>query len=223
MKRASSIILAFVLLFSIASCRFNDDQPELQTEETTDYEDTSQPTTARLVINAPPIDVTKSFKIPCTPEELLSTLEALNVPIITPKESCASYDPDYDDEAHWRGLIENYVNDGRFYKYTYDGSFGYFTADGDGFHFSEAGKLISCDFYSMRFSSGEGVRIGDSLEKVQKLYRLTETIASPPNHIVFDATTKDGVYIFYFEDGELKSWLFGDDIKILHIMFGYFD
>jgi len=165
----------------------------------------------------------KNIIISCTPEELLHTLEVLNVPIITPEELRTLHGSGFDHEAYWRGLIENYVNDGRFYNYTYDGSFSYSTADGDGFHFSEAGKLIYCDFYSMRFSSGEGARIGDSLEKVQKIYRLTETIASPPNHIVFDATTKDGAYIFHFEDGELKSWFFGDDIIVLRIMFGYFD
>ena len=227
-KRSYFMFPAIILCLLLVACDPNDESHVPQTDEigvgvsapeetTTEWitvkgwyyatPPSTEPPTERPIINEPPINIIKELNMPCKPKELLRTLEALHIPIISPKEARASYDPDYDDEAYWkRQGLENYVNDGRWYNPEI-GTFSYKTSDGDWFSFMDSGKMSVCTFESMRFSTGEGIRVGDSIEQVLNVYRANEKPLSRGNALL-EATTKDGAYWFRFEDGQLEAWGF---------------
>jgi len=230
MKRLFFEFLVILLGLTVALCGCSTDHPEPQTEGTgapvsiseTNGETTvdgwyyatmrpTEPPTERPIIKEPGIDIITQLKLPCNPNELLRSLEALHVPIVSYKEYVSSYDPDLNEETYYRQMgIESPVIDGRWYEE--EGNFNYYTADGDWFHFTETGIMIYCTFLSMRFSTGEGARIGDTIEQVSSIYHPAETQAMN-SRVVFEKATKDGAYVFSFEDGLLDSWYFAEKVE----------
>jgi len=223
-KKICIVFLLIALLFTIFACQFSNDSPNSTTETTDAFVSetgrvipfgaqgftlpSDKPPTERPIIKEPGINVTKDFTLLCKLVELLHALETHSIQII-PSEYQT------DNEAFWNEYGIDYVNDGRMYDLE-DGGFSYETADGDWFDFTEDGKLYLCKFFSMRFSSGEGARIGDSFARVFRLYYANEKL--PPQDSIFDVKTKDGVYVFCFEDGQLERWYFTVDIEAVYLM-----
>ena len=134
------------------------------------------------------ISLIKEFQFTLTPEALLNKLTQKNINIVSTFEQ--------QSRAAKDNGIYNPVLDGR--TYNYDGSFWYECEDAS-FCYDMDGQLERMIANSKRYITKEGIRVGDSREKVFSAY---------PNMLNDQAEIADGYLVFGFESAQSDSLAF---------------
>ena len=155
---------------------------------------TIQSNETSVQMKEPSIQLTKdfNFNFSLTPTELLEKLSRENIKLMPPTED------NYTE-------IRNPVKDGRIYNF--DESFWY-KSDEASFFFDENGQLSGMVVKSKRFSTEQGICVGDKREKVFSVY---------PDIADYCVQANGGYLVFGFgenqKDDVLEFWAFYSELQ----------
>ena len=126
-----------------------------------------------------------------TPEQLIVKLDERNFTLIMPDYSMTPSE------------ITDPVRDGR--KYNRDGSYFFSTLNGIHFSYNADGMLFSISVEGTDIATAEGLRAGDSVEKMRSAYNsgYRKNIENAPVYQYFNGN--EYLNIFY-EDGLISAW-----------------
>ncbi len=135
-----------------------------------------------------------SIVIGMTVDEMESVLQSQGVELIM---------PEYDEELLAEEL-QDMPRDGRMYNLT-DYSFYFRAENGGTYTFSYEGVLCSISAFDSTLATAEGVKAGDSVEKMESIYG-TGYDKDVEDYQVYRYEI-DGVYLmFFYEDDFITGW-----------------